>query len=109
MESLTRAAGAPAELLQSLLDRLLKKWPIALVGVLLAVFVKRRFLTSIRDLPGPFAASFSRAWLVYHGVKGHTEQATIEEHRKHGLSRLNGFVSRCLTRAFPRLFCADCR
>ncbi|KAL1959106.1 hypothetical protein VTO42DRAFT_2893 [Malbranchea cinnamomea] len=59
-------------------------WLAIPVGLLLVVFVKRRYLTSIRDIPGPFAASFSRAWLVYHGIKGHTEEATIEEHRKHG-------------------------
>lgn len=78
-----------------LLDELLANWPVALGGLLLAIFVKRRFLTSIADISGPFSASFSRVWLVYHGIKGHTEEATIDEHRKHGSSAPNGFFLRC--------------
>ncbi|KAH8648146.1 cytochrome P450 [Tricladium varicosporioides] len=46
--------------------------------------VRRRWFSSISDIPGPFLGSFSVLWQIFHAIKGHTEQATIVEHRKHG-------------------------
>lgn len=54
------------------------------IGLLLSIFVKRRYLSSISDIPGPFVASFSRLWQLYHIFDGHTEVATIEAHAKYG-------------------------
>lgn len=56
----------------------------AVVGLVLLVAVKRRYFTSIRDIPGPFVASFSSLWQIYHLFKGHTEVEIIKLHRKHG-------------------------
>ncbi|RAH72484.1 cytochrome P450 [Aspergillus aculeatinus CBS 121060] len=50
--------------------------------VLLAV--KRRYFTSLRDIPGPWLASVSSLWQVFQLIKGHTEQEMIRLHRKHG-------------------------
>lgn len=61
--------------------------PVVIVVILasiITVFVKRRYFSSISDIPGPFAASFSLLWQLWQIVKGHTEVATIEQHRKHG-------------------------
>ncbi|KAJ6139219.1 hypothetical protein N7471_005705, partial [Penicillium samsonianum] len=44
----------------------------------------RKYWTPIRDIPGPFLASFSKLWLVYHLRKGHGEKKLIDFHKKHG-------------------------
>ncbi|KAL3481254.1 cytochrome P450 [Aspergillus californicus] len=59
------------------------------VSVLLAAAVLLRVLyrkygTSIRDIPGPFVASFSSLWRVYHVCKGHLEEEVIKLHKEHG-------------------------
>jgi hypothetical protein len=51
---------------------------------LLAVIVRRRYFSPISDIPGPFAASFSRLWQLYHIFDGHTESATLKAHQKYG-------------------------
>ncbi|PMD32987.1 cytochrome P450 [Hyaloscypha variabilis F] len=48
------------------------------------LFVRRRWFSSISDIPGPFLGSFSVLWQIIHAFKGHTEEATIAEHKKHG-------------------------
>jgi hypothetical protein len=52
--------------------------------LLLCIILKRRYLSSVRDIPGPFLASFSTLWQVYHLWKGHIEVEMIKLHRKHG-------------------------
>jgi hypothetical protein len=55
--------------------------------VALAIVVRvlyRRYWTPIRNIPGPFFASFGSLWKVYHVVKGHTEEEIIKLHKKHG-------------------------
>jgi len=47
-------------------------------------FVRRRWFSPISDIPGPFLGSFSVLWQIVHAIKGHTEEETIAEHRKHG-------------------------
>lgn len=56
----------------------------SLVFVALTI-IRRRWFSSISDIPGPFLGSFSVLWQIKHSIKGHTEQATIEEHQKHGM------------------------
>ncbi|KAE8148707.1 cytochrome P450 [Aspergillus avenaceus] len=58
--------------------------PILLFNCVLVVALKRRYVTSIRDIPGPRLASVSSLWKVYHLVKGHTEEEVIKLHREHG-------------------------
>ena len=64
-----------------------------LIVLLVALFVgltavKRRYLASISDIPGPFWASISSSWQIYHLFKGHTEVEIVNLHRKHGRSGL---------------------
>lgn len=65
-------------------------WPsLRLLGslsvlVLVAVVLKRRYVTSIRDVPGPFLASFSSLWQVWRCWKGDGADEWVRLHRKHG-------------------------
>ncbi|KAL2817512.1 cytochrome P450 [Aspergillus cavernicola] len=59
-------------------------WPVVPVLLILAVVVKRRFLSSIRDNPGPFLASISSFWKVQQIINGHIEEEMLALHREHG-------------------------
>ncbi|KAF1812842.1 cytochrome P450 [Eremomyces bilateralis CBS 781.70] len=48
------------------------------------VCVRRRYFSSVSDIPGPFLASFSKLWQLYHVWDGHTEAATLKAHEKYG-------------------------
>lgn len=60
-------------------------WALVVVAAVLVRVFYRRHWTSIRDVPGPFLASFSNLWQVWHIIQGHTEAETIELHKKHGM------------------------
>lgn len=53
---------------------------------LLALIIRRRYFSSISDVPGPFIGSFSILWQIWHTIKGHTEEETIALHQKCGKS-----------------------
>jgi hypothetical protein len=57
---------------------------VCALGLLLSVIVKWKYFSPISDIPGPFTASFSRFWQLYHIIDGHTEAATIAAHEKYG-------------------------
>lgn len=57
---------------------------LAFVAVIVARAFFRRYWAPIKDIPGPFLASFSNLWLVLQILKGHTEAETIKLHKKHG-------------------------
>lgn len=59
-------------------------WALVLVGLLIVRAILRRYWTPIRDIPGPFLASFSKLWQVYQLWKGHIEEELIQLHKKHG-------------------------
>lgn len=46
--------------------------------------VRRRYLSSLSSIPGPFFASFTRLWHAYRIVQGDHNTAIIELHQKHG-------------------------
>lgn len=58
--------------------------PFLLFVFVVAIAVKRRYATSIRDIPGPWLASISSLWQVYQLIKGHTEQEIVKLHRRYG-------------------------
>jgi hypothetical protein len=62
-------------------------WSLVPVLVILAVVIRRKYFTSIRDIPGPWLASISSLWKIQQIIKGHTEEEMLALHRKHG--RLN--------------------
>ncbi|KAL4868568.1 hypothetical protein BDV12DRAFT_95991 [Aspergillus spectabilis] len=59
-------------------------WPSIFVAIVVFGAAKRKYLTPIRDIPGPFLASFSRLWQVYQLWRGHTEEEVIKLHKRHG-------------------------
>jgi len=56
---------------------------IALLICVTAVF-KRRYLSSISDIPGPPLASVSRLWQIITLIKGDSINEFYNLHRKHG-------------------------
>lgn len=56
----------------------------AVVFVLLTIIKRRYFTSGISDIPGPFLASISVLWQLYHIIDGHTEEEVIALHKKHG-------------------------
>jgi hypothetical protein len=59
---------------------------LSFLAVALVICVlSRKYGTSIKSIPGPFLASFSSLWRVYHLVKGHSEEAILNLHKKHGM------------------------
>lgn len=60
-------------------------WPLLLVCAVLAGAIFRRYWTPIRDIPGPFLASFSSLWQIHQLWKGHTEEEIIKLHKRHGM------------------------
>jgi hypothetical protein len=69
----------------------------AFLAFLSLVFVRRRWLSSLSDIPGPFLGSFSVLWQIIHAIKGHTEEETISLHRKYGTTiSLNAEPLNCI-------------
>ncbi|KAL4931027.1 cytochrome P450 [Aspergillus undulatus] len=59
----------------------------ALVSLAVAIVLRvlfRRYGSPIKDIPGPFLASFSSLWKVYHAWKGHSEEELIRLHNEYG-------------------------
>jgi hypothetical protein len=62
-------------------------WPAIAVQLLLAaisLFVWRRYLSPLADIPGPFVASFSRWWHIHHILIGDQNLQLVQLHEKHG-------------------------
>ncbi|KAK0617794.1 benzoate 4-monooxygenase cytochrome P450 [Bombardia bombarda] len=55
-----------------------------LVVALVSIVVWRRFLSPLKDVPGPWLASVSRLWHLYYIVRGDQNLKLIELHDKHG-------------------------
>ncbi|KAL4772502.1 cytochrome P450 [Aspergillus nidulans var. acristatus] len=74
---------SPADMYQfaSFLD--IHRVALILIAAVILRVLYRRYWFPIRDVPGPFWASFSSLWKVYHVVKGHTEEQIIKLHKEH--------------------------
>ena len=44
----------------------------------------KRYASPLRNVPGPFAASFTRLWKLYQMYRGDMEKTNIALHRKYG-------------------------
>ncbi|MCJ1320054.1 hypothetical protein MMC15_005390 [Xylographa vitiligo] len=51
---------------------------------LLGLAIQRRYLSTISDIPGPFWASFSTFWQVWHLIKGHIQEDSLHLHHTYG-------------------------
>ncbi|KAI9877155.1 MAG: Telomerase protein component 1 [Pleopsidium flavum] len=58
-------------------------FPMVLLFVV-AIALKRRYFSPISDIPGPFLASFSVFWKLWHIIDGHNEERAIALHKEHG-------------------------
>jgi len=63
-------------------------WPtcsfVALCLWITASVIHARFFHRLALFPGPFSASFTNLWKVYHVYVGDLEHVLLEAHRKHG-------------------------
>jgi len=51
---------------------------------IVGLVIQRRYLSTISDIPGPFWASFSTFWQVWHLIKGRIQVDSLQLHRKYG-------------------------
>lgn len=64
-------------------------WPAAVASVLASVLVLmlyRRYRSPLRDVPGPFWASFWRMWRTRMIMKGNQGEDLIQLHQEYGTS-----------------------
>ncbi|GIZ38882.1 hypothetical protein CKM354_000228100 [Cercospora kikuchii] len=59
-------------------------WILVLPAMLLLRFFYYKYASPLREYPGPFLASGSRAWKVLSTYSGHTETDHIRLHEKYG-------------------------
>jgi len=58
---------------------------ISIAGIsLLTLLTWRRYFSAISDIPGPFAASFTRLWHMHRILKGDQNLELIRLHEQHG-------------------------
>lgn len=57
---------------------------IASVVLLITIIVYRRYFSPLRDIPGPFWASFSRLWHLSITIDGNQNEQLTQAHEKYG-------------------------
>ena len=57
---------------------------VAAFVFVLTVIVRRRYFSTISDIPGPFLGSFSVLWEVWSIIQGDINWREINLHRKYG-------------------------
>ena len=60
------------------------EYTMLLTIVLLLIAVRRRYLSPLSQIPGPFLASFSRLWHLRQILNGDQNLALIRAHDKYG-------------------------
>lgn len=53
--------------------------------VLIVRSIKRRYFSALYAIPGPFAASITRAWRLKEVYYGHVEETELKLHELHGM------------------------
>jgi hypothetical protein len=46
--------------------------------------LKTKYLTPLRKIPGPWFASISKGWFIFHGLRGEQHLVHIKTHEKYG-------------------------
>lgn len=59
-------------------------WPIAVFGILISWILSKRYLTPLRNIPGPFFASWSRLPRFFAVLGGQPHAWELNLHRKYG-------------------------
>ncbi|KAK8867562.1 cytochrome P450 E-class group I [Apiospora arundinis] len=57
---------------------------VALGTLIVSVAIWRRYLSTLRDIPGPALASITRFWHVRHVIKGDQNRVLVRAHDKYG-------------------------
>jgi len=57
---------------------------LVLTALFIARLLYKRYASPLRNVPGPFAASFTRLWKLRQMYKGDMEKTNIALHRKYG-------------------------
>ena len=82
----TMARKEVAEMFHEALE-LLKSHPFLLLTIFfIGRLLYKRYASSLRSVPGPFTASFTRLWKLRQMYKGDMEKTNIALHRKYGIS-----------------------
>lgn len=58
---------------------------LAFVILFIGRLVYKRYASPLRDVPGPFIASFTRLWKLRQIYRGDMEKTNIALHRKYGI------------------------
>lgn len=59
-------------------------WTVFLPLLAICYVIYFRYATSLRKVPGPFFASFTRLWKLRKTLKGDFERTNIDLHRRYG-------------------------
>lgn len=59
-------------------------WLPSFLALILVYIIYQRFFHPLASIPGPFAASLSRAWLMKHSWDGDMSTTMIALHKQHG-------------------------
>lgn len=66
---------------------LVNSWPASIVAglvLLITVIIYRRHFSPLKDIPGPFWASFSRLWHIRITLDGNQNEQLTQAHEKYG-------------------------
>jgi hypothetical protein len=70
-------------LLLEVLDAVKSRWLVTITVLFVGRLLLKRY-GSLRDIPGPFTASFTRLWKLRQMYKGDFEKTNIALHKKYG-------------------------
>jgi hypothetical protein len=74
----------PIELLAQLIS-LAKQYSVLIVLLLgVSYVVKERFFSPLANIPGPWLASISKSWFIYHSLGGKQHVVHLDSHKKYG-------------------------
>ena len=71
------------------LDHVVSLFRVAMTvcSALFLFLINRRYGSQLRHIPGPFFASFSKSWQIWHAIIGDTEKVVLGLHQQHGKVR----------------------
>lgn len=65
---------------------------LCLCAVILVRVIARRWLSPLRRIPGPWLASCTRLWKLYHTLQEDMQSVNIDLHRRYGFVPIVGFL-----------------
>lgn len=68
----------------AVVDFLISRYSLPTITVLIFLVPYLAFNSSIRNIPGPFAAKFTNLWLLLQARRGKRYQSVDDAHKKYG-------------------------